>query len=231
MKRLLSAAALVVTTAGLVMAQQKASWIWSYDDQIRSASIALVVIEAVQKDLGFGEDVARKLTLLRDDYRAAVQREYESAGINPQSSKRTTEQAQKMGEIRAKVNNEFNPKALELLAADQIKRLYQIQLQVRLKSDPTAFLTPDVASELNLTNDQKQSLSALSREMRATPIAGGNSDGLGVSGRLAKAQEEYAAKAVEILTAEQKAALSKLKGNEFDISKLAPPAPQRRKGN
>jgi hypothetical protein len=43
-------------------------------------------------------------------------------------------------------------------------------------------------------------------------------------------QEKYAAKAVEILTAEQKETLSKLKGTEFDVTKITPGGPGGRKG-
>jgi len=94
-----------------------------------------------------------------------------------------------------------------------------------LKSDPRALLVPDVASELNLTDGQKQSLNALFLEMRGK-IAGGNSDGLGFAARRAKVEEEYAPKVMEILTAEQKETLSKLKGSEFDVAKITPGGPR-----
>src|SRR5205823_5250452 len=67
--------------------------------------------EAVQKDIGASGDVASKLTSLRDDMNAARQKEYQSAGINPQDFQNmTNEQRQKMGEIATKLNDEFNPK-------------------------------------------------------------------------------------------------------------------------
>jgi len=185
--------------------------------------VRLAAIEAVQKDLGVAEEVARKLTLLYNDYQAANKRESENAGTRPPGPGRVTdEERQKIMEIRGRLNSEFIPKATELLSPDQVQRFHQIQLQGRLRSGPRALLAPDLASELKLTDAQKQSLTALHTEMRGKQFPGG----LGAPGRvgleLRKVEQEYAAKAVEVLTAEQKDTLNKLKGSEFDVSKLPP---------
>jgi hypothetical protein len=224
-------------TAGPALSQQKGGPFTPPDqlpEQLRSDNIVtLAAIEAVQKDLGVGNDVARKLTLLNNDYQAAMVKEREKAGLSRPgpgqfgkigfSGKTTDEQREKIMEFRGRLNNEFIPKATELLSADQVKRIQQIQLQARLTFGPRALLAPAVASELKLTDDQKESLTALHTEMREKQFPGG----AGIPAqtareKLRKVVEEYAPKVVEVLTAEQKEVLKKLKGKEFDVSKLPP---------
>ncbi len=209
MKLLISVAVLLAMTAGSALAQQQGL---ASDDRPRFDNFALLAaIASVQKDLGIGDDVGGKLTRLRDEYRAANKREMENAGMPiPWMRRLTDEERQKVVEVIRRLDNEFNPKATELLSADQVKRLQQIQLQGRLKAGPAGLLAfpPDVASELKLTGDQKQSLNALDMEMREKQFPGGAGVRAGPGGegteRLRKVQEEYAAKAVEVLTAEQK---------------------------
>lgn len=225
MKLLRSVAALLAMTSGLAMAQQKGPPESGSDERLRLDNIVVVAaIEVVQTDLGVGDDVARKLTRLHNDYQAAITKEQEKAGLPPPGQRVTNEEdRQKVSEIRGRMNDEFIPKAKQLLSVDQFKRFQQIQLQLRLRTGPAGLLTlvPDVASELKLTDDQRQSLNALLRQMRQGFGLGGIGTRDGQE-RLRKVQEEYAAKAVEVLTEEQRVALTKLKGSEFDVSKLPP---------
>ena len=114
--------------------------------------------------------------------------------------------------------------------------IQEIQFQSRLRGLSTmALLAPDVASELNLTDDQKQKLNALTKEFMPKQndlmaVVGGKK-GSGDREGLAKLREEYTTKAMEVLTAEQKETLNKLKGNEFDLSKFVPPRTTQGKGN
>ncbi len=226
MKPLFSVVALLAMTAGFARSQERVPLGSESDERLRfDHIIAIAAIEVVQTDLGVGDDVARKLTRLHNDYEAAIARDREKAGL-PRPGQRLTneEDRQKLSEIRGRMNDEFIPKAKELLSADQFKRFQQIQLQIRLRTGPAGLLAlaPDVASELKVTDDQRQSLKTLIRQMQggfARTSVIGITDG---PERRRKVQEEYAAKAVEVLTEEQSVALTKLKGREFDISKLPP---------
>jgi hypothetical protein len=178
--------------------------------------------EAVQKDLAISSLVASKLEDLSADGRVAEQRAYQEAGINPQDfpSAMTAEQRQKYREIGEKNKNEFLPKRKELLTAEQIKRFGQIQLQYLLSlNGPGALLTPNVASELKLTDDQKQKLDTLGREFIQSLPPGPGGRGKALTPAL-KQRDEYTTKAIDVLTAEQKETLNKLRGNELDVSKL-----------
>jgi Spy/CpxP family protein refolding chaperone len=187
--------------------------------------------EAVQKDLGVSSDLGAKITSLRDDYNAARQKEYQTAGINPQDFQNLSdEQRQKMGQISNKLSEEFDPKLKELLSADQLKRLNQIRLQSGLANvGPTAITAPEVANELGLTDEQRQKLNSLAREL-GQQARGGGGGGFDPAA-FAKRREERIAKTEEILTAEQKEKLAKLKGSPFDVSQLTAFGGRRGKGN
>jgi hypothetical protein len=76
MKLLRSVAALLAMTSGLAMAQQKGPPESGSDERLRLDNIVVVAaIEVVQTDLGVGDDVARKLTRLHNDYQAAITKE------------------------------------------------------------------------------------------------------------------------------------------------------------
>jgi hypothetical protein len=181
--------------------------------------VTLAAQEAVQKDLGVSGDTVGKLTSLRDDYVAAQRKEYESAGINPQDFQNlSAEQRQKMNSIATKLGEEFNPKVKELLSADQFKRLKQIQIQAQ---GSAAFNSPEVASELKLTDDQKKQLTELQAEYgRKIQGLRGGGGGQEVFAKMGELNTERDGKAIGLLNAEQKEKLAALKGSPFDIRQL-----------
>jgi Spy/CpxP family protein refolding chaperone len=193
--------------------------------------VALAGNEAVQKDLGVNDDLKEKLNSLRDEINAALQKEYQTASINPQDFQNLTqEQRQKMNQIGNKLNDEFDPKVNALLSADQLKRLQEIRLQAAWQNQgPPALLLPDVASELKLTDEQRQKLNALTMEytQKQRELFAGGFD----QAAAAKMREERTSKALEVLTAEQKEKLNSLKGKPFDVSQLGGFGGRRGKGN
>jgi len=178
--------------------------------------------EDVQKELGISSDVAKKLTSLRDDHRAAIVKDYQTAGISLQNFQNlTAEQRQKMADIAVKLNEEFDPKVKELVGADPFKRLQQIHLQTNLRfQGPSALTEKSVAAELNLTDDQKQKLNALAAEFgrRQRELQGGGGGGGGEA--FTKLREERTTKTMEVLNDGQKEKLKALQGNPFDVSQL-----------
>jgi hypothetical protein len=187
--------------------------------------VTLAANEAVQKDLGLSGDKAGKLTSLRDDYFAASQKEYQNAGINFQdfqnlSNEERQKRTEKMAEIGAKLNAEFNPKLKEAVSADQYKRLQQIQLQAGLRNQgPSALTAAEIASELKLTDEQKTKLNEVNAEFgrkQRQLLSGGGFD----QEAFAKLREERTSKTMDVLTAEQKEKLNTLKGPAFDVSQI-----------
>jgi len=223
MKHLFSVVAALAVASGSALAQQQ------YGDvgpgQFRTDIIVdLATNQAIREELSLSEEVAGKVASLRDEYRAAVQKGYKDAGINPADYPvgMTIQQQRLYREIAQKLNEEFTPKVKELLTADQNKRLYQIQFQDSLRNSvPRAFLRPHEAAELKLTNEQKQKLRTLSSEFFQNAYPSGKS-----TGSSAKFLEEYGGKAIEVLTAEQRETLNQLMGDLFDHSRLVPRTPR-----
>jgi Spy/CpxP family protein refolding chaperone len=186
--------------------------------------LTLATNEAVQKELGIGADLAAKLTSLRDDYRAAIQKEYQTAGIDFQNFQNLSADERqkvmaKMTEINTKLHEEFTPQLAKLLSADQMVRLKQIQIQAQGATALTA--NPEVAKELNLSEEQQRKLSDLqaeyARRQRDLFASGDPQE------RLAKMRElssERDAKMLAVLTDEQKQKFTALKGEPFDVSQL-----------
>ena len=211
MKILLSVAALLAMTVGSAIAQQKGTPqpgdVWF-----------LLQAKAVQNDLVVSDEVASKLISLRVDSRAALEKKYQDAGVNPRDFpfRDSPEKLRKHQDIGKKNNDEFGQKGKELLTADQYKRLQQIHFQYRLRQNAEmALLASDVASELKLTDDQTQTLKAQLRKFtQSIPSFAGTN--------FQDHRDEYNTKAIEVLTAEQKETLDKLKGNDLDLSGFFP---------
>jgi hypothetical protein len=185
--------------------------------------VSLANTEAVQKDLGLSADVVSKLDTLNDDMRAARTKEYSTAGIDVQNFQNlSNEQRQKMQDISAKLNEEFAPKLKDLLSADQMKRLKQIQVQ---EQGAGALTNADVAAELALSEDQKKKLADIQAEYgrKQRELFTGGGGGGDIQERIAKGRELTSTRdkqALEVLTAEQKTKYEALKGSPFDVSQL-----------
>jgi ABC-type sugar transport system substrate-binding protein len=100
----LAAVVSLAVTAGPAIAQQKGTKSGVVVMPRPDDLFYLISREAVQKDLGISDDVARKLRSVLDDSRAAIQKEYQDAGINPRDypNNLTAEQRQKYREIGKK---------------------------------------------------------------------------------------------------------------------------------
>jgi hypothetical protein len=225
------AAALLVSTAPAQQKGKRGFGGGGMFGALANNAVSLAANEAVQKDIGVSSEIATKLNSLRDDWNAARQKEFQTAGINLQDFQNlTAEQRQKMNQIGAKLNEELNPKVKEILSADQYKRVQQILLQANLRTrGPGALTYPEVAAELKLTDEQKQKLQALQTELDAKQreaFSGGFDQAVA-----AKLREERTTKTMELLTADQKQTLEKLKGAEFDVSQLGGFGGRRGKAN
>ena len=211
MKILLSVAALLAMTAGSAIAQQNSALqpgdVWF-----------LLQSKAVQNGLGLSNEVASKLDSLRADSRTALLTKYQEAGLNLREFpfRDSPEKLQKHQDLGKQNNEEFGQQGKELLTADQYQRLQQIHFQYRLrKTAETALLAPAVASELKLTDDQTQTLrDQLRKFSQSIPTFVGTN--------FQDHRDEYNAMAIDLLTAEQKVVLDKLKGNDVDLSSFFP---------
>lgn len=167
-------------------------------------SLLLLAQKAVQEDLKLGEDQVKEVTDLSAKQREAF------TGLQDLSQE---ERAQKMQEIAKKNQEAVN----KLLKPDQQKRLKQLTLQ---QGGVMALLNnEEAAKEINLTDDQKEKLTALRRDS-AGQFGGGKGKGQGgdrqeAAKKAAEARKANNDKAMEILTADQKAKWKDLTGEPF----------------
>ncbi|HMC10925.1 MAG TPA: hypothetical protein VKH44_06530 [Pirellulaceae bacterium] len=195
--------------------------------------VSLAATESVQKHLGIEGEAAARLNAINDEYRAASQKEFTSLGIDYSAigdlpaAERAVEMrkaTEKSGDVTRKLTAAFLPKLEQVLSPDQILRLKQIQLQA---SGIDVWTEPEVAKELDFNDEQKAKLAELRSEYnRRTQQLDGD-----FQQRFAKIRElnaERDNKALDLLTAAQKARLAEIKGAPFDVSQLGF---GRRRGN
>jgi hypothetical protein len=222
MKLLFSVVVALTLITGSVVAQQKGGG-WATESE--SNDWSLLRAKAVQNDLGLSDEVASKVDSLSVESRAAKEKEWQDAGINLRDFpfRDSPEKLRKHQDILKRNNDEFGQKVKELLSADQYKRFRQVQFQYRLRQNSEmALRIPDVAAELKLTDDQSRTLRTIGVEFtRAIPSFAGTN--------FQDHRDEYNTKAIDVLTAEQKETLNKLKGNEIDLSMFFPRTIQRKR--
>jgi hypothetical protein len=199
--------------------------------------VQLAAHVAVQKELGLSGETTSKINALHENYLAAKREALDAAKLptgaqiaQGLSREEMHKSRQKQADVSFTLENEFTPKLKELLSADQMKRLKQIQVQ---RQGTMALTVPEVASELALTEDQLKNLDDL-REEQLRKLQKALREDIGGGGNYVAKRGEIAVemenKSLELLTAEQKAKYEALKGSPFDISQLARTSPAGRRG-
>jgi hypothetical protein len=159
--------------------------------------ITLAKVEGVQKDLelsGEQKDSLGKLEVEQVDFAAM-------RDLSPEDRlKKTTE-----------IRTAAQKKVDDILAPPQRDRFAQILLQV---DGVAALRQPKVAEKLKLTDEQKTKLNELFAARQ-----GGGGGGGGGGGQAAR--EERDAKALEILTADQKTQYTSMQGKKIEIDRAA----------
>ena len=158
--------------------------------------------EAVQADLGLAADLKKKIAAELPERAPGG-----GGGGNPRDM--TDEQRQKWMEERRARNAEDDKKIAGLLDAKQLERLKQIRVQAL---GAGALMDETLTKELSITDDQVAKFQSAMQEMRQGGGGGGGNPG--------EMRAKMTAKAMEILSADQKAKLEALKGPAFDVSKL-----------
>jgi Spy/CpxP family protein refolding chaperone len=176
----------------------------------RGGSIAFLVRnEQIAKELGLTEDQVKKIT-------AAV-----PEGMRDMSD-----------EDRAKAVTKLEADVKAVMTADQNKRLREIRLQM---GGTRALTQPDVAKELGLSEDQVKKIEAALDVPR--PEGGGQTPGgerpsdeerAKMREEAMKAREAASAKALAVLTPEQKKKWDAMLGKKFELQRqqgtMQPPA-------
>ena len=187
----------------------------------RDSLLGLLRIEQVRNELKLSDEDASKITELREKLRAEMREKFVALReIDDRAQRRT-----KMTELTDESNRKAREQLREVLSREQMMRLYQIRMQVRPLVDSLA--NRRLASRLQLTEEQQNKVAEIVKEMQAKQSALRSSMGnfrdatqeqrteLFQKSRAIRSDAD--AKALELLTAEQKEALEKMKGEKIEL--------------
>lgn len=166
----------------------------------------LARMEAVQKEIKATEDQIASIRKLGEEMRPAGGQNFRDMSQE--------EREKAMTEMRARMEK-ANTKLAEILKADQIARLEEISIQMR---GAAALADPKVAKKLGLSDDQQKKLKEVSDANAAAMrelFQDGNREGS--REKMQELRKQTTEKAMAVLTADQKAALAKMKGAEFKM--------------
>lgn len=195
--------------------------------------LQLVNNEAVQKDLVLKEDQVGKVKELGDQVREEMRAGGSGAGSfadfqnlsQEERDKRIAEAQTRREESAKKVNDKFLPLLSEILTEEQETRLQQVVWQA---NGVEALLDKELAAKLKLSKEQQDKLASLNKEYtdKRTEMFRGFRPGQGGQGgqdafaKMRELGETRDKNMNEVLSAEQKAEFTKLKGKEFDVAQL-----------
>lgn len=205
-----------------------------------NSPFTLVRNEAVQKELNLSDEQVGDLKTLGEK----VFEEMRSAGggreafqglqdlSREEREKKMAELLAKAEETRKKVTEKFQPDLDKILEAAQRDRLKQIQIQA---DGSRAYQNADVVAALKISKEQQDKIAAINKEFgdkqRELFPRGGFGGGAAGGERpnfdeMRKKMEELNAtrdkQLADVLTADQKSSLEKLKGKPFDVAQLRP---------
>jgi len=191
-------------------------------------AIGLLRSEAIQKELELVDAQKEKLRALAEELRSQMGR----SGERGERQELTEEQRRaRMAEFMEKAKaraEETRTKLAEILLPAQLERLEQIQLQLR---GSMALADSKVAEALKLTEEQKVKLrqigEKLSEQRRSLFGDRPGADEQArrarwqeISEKMRKLSEQAREESLQVLTAEQREALEKMKGKAFDVEAL-----------
>lgn len=127
----------------------------------RGSLLGLLRIEQVQKELKLSEENIAKVTQLGEKLRAEMREQYSALReIEDREQRRA-----KMAELRDQSDRKVREGLRDVLAREQMMRLYQIRMQVSAVVDSLA--NRYVAGRLELTDEQKEKLAQITKDVQA----------------------------------------------------------------
>lgn len=185
--------------------------------------LSLITNEEVTKELALSDDVAAKLKKVSDDYRADLRKGIGEGGFNRDASEtERAERAKKIQEATKTARETHLPKVKEILSAEQFTRVQQISYQA---SGVAAFTDPEVIKALELTKEQQDKIATANKaagDKTRELFTGGQGGGAGNREKMQEINKARDAEVAGVLTADQTAKWTALKGKEFDVAKLRP---------
>jgi Spy/CpxP family protein refolding chaperone len=184
----------------------------------RGSLLGLLRLEQVQKELKLSEEQMAKVKGIVEKLGAEMKEQYAALGEIEDREKRRAKMTELSDQLDAKTREELRG----VLEREQVMRLYQIRMQVRAVVDSLA--NRFVADRLKLTDEQKNKLAEIGKETQAkqSEIYGTMRDAseeqrTEAFQKLRKIRADADEKALGVLTAEQKEAFEKMKGEKIEL--------------
>ncbi|MCC6125316.1 MAG: hypothetical protein IT426_10165 [Pirellulales bacterium] len=183
----------------------------------------LLMNEAVQKEIELTADQKEQLQKLSTETRDAMR-----ARMGDMQNLSQEERRAKMQEMRKEMEEaaaKTQKKVEGILLPHQLKRIKEISLQMQ---GLRALANPEVVKELGLTEEQQAKIKSINEEsMKAMQemFQGGfrnlsDEERTAAREKMDKSRKDIETKLTDVLTAEQKEKLEKMKGEKFDTSTL-----------
>ncbi len=184
----------------------------------RGSLLGLLGIEQVQKELKLNDEAVASVEKLSEKIRGEMTEQYSAAREIEDREKRSA----KYAELRDQYDRKAREGISDVLAREQMMRLYQIRMQVRAVVD--SLESRYVARRLELTDEQKEKLAKINKDAQAkrSELFGSMRDASDEQRREAfakyrKLSTEANEQALGLLTAEQKKAFEDMKGEKIEL--------------
>lgn len=184
--------------------------------------LSLIGNEAVVKELALSDEVAGKLKTVSDESRAELRKAFGDSPLGRDASDaERAERRKKTEETSKAVREKYLPKVKEILTPAQYERVQQIAWQA---SGVGAYADPEVVKALALTQEQQDKIAAINKAAgeKTRALFTGGAGGEGNREKMQEINKTRETEIAAVLTAEQSAKWTTLKGKEFDTAKLRP---------
>lgn len=186
--------------------------------------VFLLATPEVQKELGVSDEQKGLIEDMMTDIRSQMQQGGRNQGGAGNFRDLSDEERRKLMEEGRKRMEEFNKKADEMvnmvLEPKQTERFGQLRLQ---RAGVGAFIRPDIAEKLDLTQEQKDKMQKIREAAQPDPSAFANIRDLSeeerreVFTKMREKGEKANADILNVLAAEQKETWTKLQGKKFEF--------------
>jgi len=184
----------------------------------RGSLLSLIRLEQVQKELKLSAEQVAKVKKVSEDLTAQMREQYTPLREIEDREKRRA----KMTELTDQFDRKAREQLRDVLAREQMSRLYQIRTQVRAVVESLG--NTYVAGKLNLTEEQKKKVAQINKDMlakRSQMFSGmrnaSQEQRAEATQKLRKVRSDADKEALAVLTAEQSKAFQKMQGEKIEL--------------
>lgn len=184
----------------------------------RGSLLGLLRLDQVQKEMKLNEEQTTKVKALVEKLGAEMREQYTALRQIEDRQQRLT----KMTELRDQYDQKVREQLRDVVPREQMMRLYQIRMQVRPVVD--SLSNRYVARRLELTEEQQKKVAEISKETQAkqSELFGAmrnasDEQRTEALQKLRQVRSDADEKALAVLTAEQREAFEKMKGEKIEL--------------